>query len=124
VVVGDTIGDLLALFGVADIAFVGGSLVPRGGHNLLEPALWSNPVLAGPHLFNFQEIAHLLQQAGGLQLTSDAQSLAHSIEGLLGDVEVREQTGRRAYAVVEQNRGALQRLLAVVQGLLPSAPTE
>jgi 3-deoxy-D-manno-octulosonic-acid transferase len=119
VVVGDTMGDLLGLFGVADIAFVGGSLVPRGGHNLLEPALWSNPVLAGPHLFNFQEIAHLLQQAGGLQLTSDAQSLAHSIEGLLGDVEVREQTGRRAYAVVEQNRGALQRLLAVVQGLLP-----
>lgn len=123
VLVGDTMGDLLGLYGAADMAFVGGSLVPRGGHNLLEPALWALPVLAGPHLFNFQEIAQLLEQAGGLVSTPDASSLERVIASLLADAGEREKVGHKAYAVVEQNRGALQRLLVVVQGLLPTATT-
>ena len=121
VLVGDTMGDLLGLYGVADIAFVGGSLVPRGGHNLLEPALWALPVLAGPHLFNFKEIAELLEQAGGLLSTPDASALEQVIASLLLDTEARKETGQQAYAVVEQNRGALHRLVSVIQGLLPSA---
>jgi 3-deoxy-D-manno-octulosonic-acid transferase len=123
VLVGDTMGDLLGLYGAADIAFVGGSLVPRGGHNLLEPALWALPVLAGPHLFNFQQITELLEQAGGLLPTPDAKSLERVIAGLLGDTDERKKLGQQAYAVVAQNRGALQRLVAVIQGLLPPAAT-
>ncbi len=123
VVVGNTMGDLLALYGVADIAFVGGSLIERGGHNLLEPALWSTPVLAGPHLFNFQEIATLMQQAGGLQLTADALELESAVRRLLTDSDYRERVGSSAWSVVEKNRGALQRLLDVVEQLLPAPPT-
>jgi 3-deoxy-D-manno-octulosonic-acid transferase len=118
VVVGDTMGDLLALFGVADIAFVGGSLIPRGGHNVLEPALWSMPVLSGPHVFNFQEIAELMQAAGGLQLTADAAELERAIATLLADDARRAEVGRQAFSVVEQNRGALQRLVDVISAQL------
>ena len=119
VLVGDTMGDLLGLYGAADIAFVAGSLVPQGGHNLLEPALWSLPVLAGPHLFNFQEIAELMQAAGGLQLAADAMALEGAIQHLLADADYRREVGENAFSVVEQNRGALGRLLAVTDELLP-----
>ncbi len=64
VLLGDTMGELLFLYALADIAFVGGSLVPNGGHNLLEPAALGKPVFAGPHLFNFLDIAAQLRDAG------------------------------------------------------------
>jgi 3-deoxy-D-manno-octulosonic-acid transferase len=67
VLLGDTMGELLFLYALADSAFVGGSLVPNGGHNLLEPAALAKPVLSGPHLFNFLEIAAQLRDAGALQ---------------------------------------------------------
>ncbi len=69
---GDTMGELLFLYALADNAFVGGSLVPNGGHNLLEPAALAKPVLSGPHLFNFLEIAAMLRNAGALQEISAA----------------------------------------------------
>lgn len=119
-IVGDTMGDLLALYGAADIAFVGGSLIARGGHNVLEPALWSMPVLSGPHLFNFQGIAELMQAADALQLAADTGELYAAIDTLLNDAEHCQQQGRNASAVVEQNRGALQRLLRVVEQQLSS----
>jgi 3-deoxy-D-manno-octulosonic-acid transferase len=85
---------------------------------LLEPALWSLPVLAGPHLFNFQEIAGMMEEAGGLQLTAGVMELESAIRRLLDDAAYRRRVGSNAYAVVEQNRGALQRLLAVAEELL------
>ncbi len=118
VVIGDTMGDLLGLFGAADIAFVGGSLIPRGGHNLLEPALWSMPVLSGPHLFNFQEIADLMLEAGALQICPGALDLENAIVKLLDKPAYRQEWGERAYRVVEQNRGSLQRLLDVIDSVV------
>lgn len=114
VLVGDTMGDLLGLFGVSDAAFVGGSLVPRGGHNLLEPALWGVPVLSGPHVFNFAEITRLLEASGGLRTVADAPALAQQLGLLLSDETLRREAGERALAVVEANRGALDQLEQVV----------
>ncbi len=118
VVIGDTMGDLLGLFGAADIAFVGGSLIPRGGHNLLEPALWSMPVLSGPHLFNFQEIADLMLEAGALQICPNALDIESAIVRLLASSAYRQEAGERAYSVIEQNRGSLQRLLDVIANVV------
>ncbi|MCG8440141.1 MAG: lipid IV(A) 3-deoxy-D-manno-octulosonic acid transferase, partial [Pseudomonadales bacterium] len=78
----DTMGELLMLFGAADLAFVGGSLVPVGGHNLLEPAAWQKPVLTGPHLHNFTAISQLLDEAGGLSVVNDAGALATTLLAL------------------------------------------
>ncbi|KZZ26866.1 3-deoxy-D-manno-octulosonic acid transferase, partial [Alcanivorax sp. HI0083] len=78
----DTMGELLMLFGVADVAFVGGSLVPVGGHNLLEPAGWGKPVLTGPHLHNFTAISNLLDDAGALTLVDNADALAIALQAL------------------------------------------
>lgn len=114
VLVGDTMGDLLALYGTADIAFVGGSLIERGGHNLLEPALWSLPVLSGPYVFNFLEIAERLAEAGGLLTASDESALVSCLGNWLQDESMRLAAGEKAYAVVEANRGALDKLEAVV----------
>jgi len=119
VLVGDTMGDLLALFGVADIAFVGGSLIERGGHNVLEPALWSIPVLSGPHIFNFLEIGRMMEQAGGLLIVADGEALQGALARLLADPRRRAEVGRCGHRVVADNRGALARLQAVVAGLLP-----
>ncbi|TFZ33411.1 3-deoxy-D-manno-octulosonic acid transferase, partial [Pseudomonas syringae] len=79
---GDTMGELLFLYALADIAFVGGSLVPNGGHNLLGPAALAKPVLSGPHLFNFLEIASMLPKSGALQEVNDAAALATTVQGL------------------------------------------
>ena len=124
VVIGDTMGDLLGLFGAARIAFVGGSLVPRGGHNLLEPALWAMPVLSGPHVFNFQEIADLMQAAGALQISPDALALENAIVKMLQSPPYLQELGARAYSVVEQNRGSLQRLIDVIVGVGQKASTQ
>lgn len=119
VLVGDTMGDLLALFGVADIAFVGGSLIERGGHNVLEPALWSIPVLSGPYLFNFLEIGRMMTEAGGLLIVPDEAGLRGALAELLADAARREEVGRRGYAVIAANRGALGRLQGVIARFLP-----
>lgn len=116
----DTMGELLMLFGSADVAFVGGSLVPVGGHNLLEPAAWGRPVFSGPHLHNFTAIAALLDQAGGLRVVEDEASLASEIGALLADADLRRQPGEAAAAVVAANRGALQFSLGMMASLWPS----
>lgn len=115
----DTMGELLMLFGTADVAFVGGSLVPVGGHNLLEPAAWHAPVLTGPHLHNFQRIADLLDEAGGLTRVRDADALSAAVGGLFADGEKRRRRGEAAAGVVAAHRGALQRVLSL---LAPSWP--
>jgi 3-deoxy-D-manno-octulosonic-acid transferase len=111
VLVGDTMGELLYLYALADIAFVGGSLVPNGGHNLLEPAALDKPVLSGPHLFNFLEIAAMLRSAGALEEVSDAAGLAAAVQRLIEQPEQAKAMADAGLAVMKANQGALQKLL-------------
>ncbi|WP_460420488.1 lipid IV(A) 3-deoxy-D-manno-octulosonic acid transferase [Pseudomonas sp. ZL2] len=118
VLLGDTMGELLFLYALADIAFVGGSLVPNGGHNLLEPAALSLPVLSGPHLFNFLEIAAMLREAGALQEVDDAQGLAAEVRRLVELPRDAQRMGAAGLAVMKANQGALQRLLDALGRLI------
>ncbi|MCR9185621.1 MAG: lipid IV(A) 3-deoxy-D-manno-octulosonic acid transferase [Halieaceae bacterium] len=119
VYLGDTMGELLLLYGAADIAFVAGSLIQRGGHNPLEPAAWGLPVLAGPHVFNFEAIYAALDEAGGLVAVQGAESLANAVLALFANAEQRRLTGTSASALIEANRGPLQ---AVLEGLAQHLP--
>ena len=119
VVIGDTMGELMLLYGIADLAFVGGSLVERGGHNPLEAAAHAIPVLMGPHTFNFKDICARLEQASGLITVTDAASLEKEISSLLADADYRSFYGRHAVEVLYQNQGALQRLLQLLEPYLP-----
>lgn len=121
VLVGDTLGELLFLYALADLALVGGSLVERGGHNLLEPAALGLPVLSGPHLFNFQEISNLLTQAGALSLCPDVATLVGTICALLDHPEQARAQGAKALAVVQANQGALERLMTGIAERLKPA---
>ncbi|WP_323774999.1 lipid IV(A) 3-deoxy-D-manno-octulosonic acid transferase [Alcanivorax sp.] len=121
----DTMGELLMLFGACDVAFVGGSLVPVGGHNLLEPAAWEKPVLTGPHLHNFTAIAQLLDEAGGLSVVDSGEALGDKLQALMSDPDQCVRQGQAAAAVVEANRGALEKGLELIAmemnvGLRPS----
>jgi 3-deoxy-D-manno-octulosonic-acid transferase len=118
VLVGDTMGELLFLYALADIAFVGGSLVPNGGHNLLEPAALDKPVVSGPHLFNFLEIAAMLRNAGALEEVSDAAGLAAVVQRLIEQPEQAKAMADAGLAVMKANQGALQRLLDGIANLL------
>lgn len=118
VLLGDTMGELLSLYGCADIALIGGSLIERGGHNMLEPAAWGIPLLTGPSDFNFREISALLEEAGALVKVADADQLAAALTALAADEGERARRGAAARAVIEGNRGALLRLLAQVDELL------
>lgn len=118
VLLGDTMGELLFLYALADIAFVGGSLVPNGGHNLLEPAALGKPVLSGPELFNFLEIAAQLRSAGALGEVQDADTLAAMVARLWqqpAEIARMREAGRE---VMARNQGALQRLLDGLARLL------
>ncbi|MAT51196.1 MAG: 3-deoxy-D-manno-octulosonic acid transferase [Porticoccaceae bacterium] len=114
VVLGDTMGELALFCGACDIVFVGGSLVPVGGHNLIEPAAWGVPVLSGPELFNFTEVARLLTEADALAICRTAPELSREVGQLLADDERRRERGRRALGVAEANRGAMERLLTLI----------
>jgi len=112
VLLGDTMGELLFLYALADIAFVGGSLVANGGHNLLEPAALGKPVLSGPHLFNFLDIAAQLRAAGALSEVADADALAQRVAQLWCKPEAAQAMRNAGLAVMQANQGALARLLA------------
>lgn len=118
VLLGDTMGELLFLYALADIAFVGGSLVANGGHNLLEPAALGKPVLSGPHLFNFLEIAAQLRSAGALSEVVDADALAQRVAQLWREPEAVRAMRDAGLAVMQANQGALERLLAGLGRLL------
>jgi 3-deoxy-D-manno-octulosonic-acid transferase len=117
----DSLGELLGFYAAADVAFVGGSLVPVGGHNLLEPAALGVPVLVGPHTANCAEVARLLVEAGGAFVVHDAGELAARVSDLLADPQARARMGAHGRAAVEVNRGALTRLLALIEPLLEGA---
>lgn len=97
-------GELMLLYGIADLAFVGGSLVERGGHNPLEAAAHAIPVLMGPHTFNFKDICARLEQASGLITVTDATTLAKEVSSLLTDADYRSFYGRHAVEVLYQNQ--------------------
>ncbi|NBF07457.1 lipid IV(A) 3-deoxy-D-manno-octulosonic acid transferase [Pseudomonas sp. Fl4BN1] len=118
VLLGDTMGELLFLYALADSAFVGGSLVANGGHNLLEPAALAKPVLSGPHLFNFLEIATLLRDAGALQEVDDADGLAVAVQRLFELPQDAQRMAEAGLKVLKANQGALQRLLDGLDRLL------
>lgn len=110
VFLGDTLGELMLFYAAADVAFVGGSLVPTGGHNVLEPAALGLPVIVGPHNFNFADITPRLLAAGGGYEAQGAEDLASIGCRLFADAEERRVSGMRAHAVVDANRGALKRV--------------
>ena len=122
IVVGDTLGELRLFYAAADIAFVGGSLVPTGGHNILEPAQAGLPVISGPHTFNFQEAVDLLVAGDALVLVEDAQQLAAAVIQYINDADLRRAAGGRAKQIVAANRGALERTLAALLPLLSPEP--
>ncbi len=111
----DTLGELLMFYAAVDVAFVGGSLVPIGGHNLLEPAALALPILTGPHNFNAPDIAQLLFSQQAARQIDSRDALANQVESLLIDSDEREALGTRAKLIVEQNRGALHRLLTRIE---------
>ncbi|WP_220811519.1 lipid IV(A) 3-deoxy-D-manno-octulosonic acid transferase [Pseudomonas paralcaligenes] len=121
VLLGDTLGELLFLYALADLAFVGGSLVPNGGHNLLEPAALGKPLLSGPHLFNFLEIAAQLRDAGDLLEVADGEALHGALSGLFADSAETRRRAEAGLGVMRANQGALARLLAGLERLLARA---
>jgi len=124
VVLLDSLGELLDFYAAADVAFVGGSLVPIGGHNLLEPAALGLPVIAGPEQFNSPDIALALAQQGALITVHDARELAVALQGLLADPDRRARKGDAARQAIDAHRGALGKLLRLIEPLiaLPAEP--
>ena len=114
----DVTGELLRFYAACDVAFVGGSLASTGGHNMLEPAALSVPVLLGPHTFNFADISRELLAAGGAKLVLDAAGLEASVCELLGDAALRKQMGSAGHALVARGQGALAHTLEITDRLL------
>ena len=120
VLLGDTMGELMTFYAAADVAFVAGSLVPVGGHNLLEPASLGVPILTGPHNFNGEDVYRKMRDAGAVREVHDAAELACALQELFCDEALRRDLGGRGRSVVQANRGALERLLGLIAPLLGS----
>ncbi|MDF2182406.1 lipid IV(A) 3-deoxy-D-manno-octulosonic acid transferase [Neptuniibacter sp. CAU 1671] len=115
----DTMGEMMLFYQAADLVFVGGSLIERGGHNPLEPAALGKPVLMGPHCFNFQSITQMLAEAGGLIPVADVDELTRQLGLWLEQPALAKQVGQAGAAFVAQNKGALERLyLLVLEAML------
>ena len=115
---GDTMGELPMFYAASDVAFLGGTLVPIGGHNLLEPGALGLPVITGPHLFNTQEIADLFTDIGAASIVDDSRGLADGVQSLFADPEAAMAIGRKGRQVVKTNRGALKRLMVLLNPLV------
>ena len=118
VFLGDTMGELTLFYATSDVAFVGGSLLPIGGHNLLEPAALKLPMITGPYNYNAQDIADLIIGSGAAVVVRDESELAAQIIRLLGDPAERERIGSQVETLIGTSRGALGRLLALLAPLL------
>lgn len=110
----DTMGELFLLYAASDVAFVGGSLAPIGGHNMLEPAALGVPAISGPHVFNFDEVAHLMERSGAMVRVSDAATLAKAVALWFASSAARQTAGEAALRCVEQNRGAVERVADLI----------
>lgn len=118
VVLGDSMGEMFAYFGAADIAFVGGSLVPTGGQNLIEACAIGTPVLIGPHTFNFADATEAAIRTGAALRVSDANGLARAVAHLLGDDAARASMGQAGLAFAAEHRGATGRALRLLEETL------
>ena len=118
VLLGDTMGELGVFYQASDIAFVGGSLVTTGGHNLLEPAAVGKPIITGPHVYNFKEIAELLDKAQALKVVNDADELAATLAELFLAPATCALLGERALAVVLQNKGATSKVIELLKKVI------
>jgi 3-deoxy-D-manno-octulosonic-acid transferase len=114
----DTLGELLDFYAASDLAFVGGSLVKIGGHNLLEPAALSRPVLTGPNNFNSEDVAQLLVSRGAVRIVHGPQELAQQVIELMSDEALRARMGQTGRAAVDENRGSLGKLLELIGPLI------
>ena len=119
VFVGDSMGELALLYAAADVAFVGGSLVPTGGHNMIEPAALGLPVMFGPHVFNFEEAGRLLCEAGAAVQVQNTEQLATAALTYLTDANLRHTLGEKGKQLVQQNRGALGKVMDMVAEAIP-----
>ena len=111
-------GEVPLFYAASDVAFVGGSLVPIGGHNLLEPAALGVPVVTGPHNFNAQDIADLFIEWGACRRVGNPKELVETVSELLANPDEAAHLGRTGQKVLEDNRGALERLLVLLEPLL------
>src|SRR5690606_1478008 len=102
---GDTLGELYFFYALSDIAFVGGSLVPVGGHNLLEPVSLRLPVVTGPYLFNYTAISQLLSKVNTLQIGKNAAAIYEIVNQLLSDEAYCRQIGQRGFEILYNNQG-------------------
>jgi 3-deoxy-D-manno-octulosonic-acid transferase len=114
----DTMGELPLFYAASDVAFVGGSLVPVGGHNLLEPAALGLPVVSGPHVFNAQDIADMFIDRGASCLVHDCDELAASVGNLIADPDAAARIGEKGREIVLENRGSLSKLLGLLEPLI------
>lgn len=122
VVILDTMGELARLYQIATLVFVGGSLVDAGGHNILEPAVYGKPIVFGPHMDNFREIAQTFLASGAACQVVSERELETVLLDLLADPARRAGLGAAARALVEANRGAREKTLAAIEELLPTGP--
>jgi len=118
VFLGDTMGELTLFYAASDVAFVGGSLAPIGGHNLLEPAALGLPVVSGPHVYNAQEIADMFVELGGCRMVANAEELATAVGELIANPDRAAEFGGAGFEIVQRNRGALRRLLKLLEPLI------
>jgi 3-deoxy-D-manno-octulosonic-acid transferase len=114
----DTIGELGKIYSLGDIIYVGGSLVPRGGHNILEPAAHGKPILVGPHMFNFKDSYALFSGRGALATVYDSAELAAKILDILSNKELRTSMSKNTLAIIEENRGAAVKSIAHLQQVM------
>ena len=114
----DTMGEVPLFYAAADVAFVGGTLVPIGGHNLLEPAAMGRPVITGPYLFNTQDIANMFERRGASITVNNAGQLGGAVADLFADPTLAADIGARGLEIVRQNRGSLERLLTLLEPLI------
>ena len=114
----DTLGELLYFYAAADVAFVGGSLAPIGGHNLLEPAALGLPVLTGPNNSNGEDVARLLLDCGAAEIVRNGTQLGSRVAELLSNRALRMEMGSQGRAAIERNRGALEKLMTLIDSLL------
>ncbi|MBI5098712.1 MAG: 3-deoxy-D-manno-octulosonic acid transferase [Nitrospirae bacterium] len=113
----DTIGELSMVFSKATIAFIGGSLVPLGGHNILEPAYWARPIIFGPYMDNFPMAGEFLLRSAALQV-KDADDITKSVKDLLDDHEKTARMGQNAKIIIDENAGAVKKAIELVRGFI------
>jgi 3-deoxy-D-manno-octulosonic-acid transferase len=122
VVLLDTVGELGAAWGLADVGFTGGSLDGhRGGQSMIEPAGYGVPCVFGPHVWNFRDAAKRLVEVGGAVMVPDANSLEVELAKLIADAELRQRIGTAARELVRRQQGATARTLDAIDSLLPRA---